>query len=81
MIMSLTDNKFKNTLLILNKEISERLKKSEDIMYSCVKSKLQNTLTMYESELEGTCNYILIRNPVVISHNLSLLDREENKHD
>lgn len=44
-----------------------RISHRDEVMRRCVDEKLSNALELYKSELEDTCRYIMIRNPVVIT--------------
>lgn len=81
-MISREDN-LKKTLLDASAMTKERIAHRDEIMERCVKEKLSNSLELYKSELEDTCRYIMIRNPVVITKEMhqARQDTEKETHN
>lgn len=62
---------------ITKKRISHR----DEIMRRCVGEKLSNALELYRSELEDTCRYIMMRNPVVITKEMHQARQDAEKEE
>ncbi len=75
----------KSILLKANSITKERAQRHDKLMKACVKKKLDNALEVYQSELEDTCRYIMIRNPLVITKEMHQAridsERGRNKND
>jgi len=79
--MSSIESSFEKSIITIAKEVKERLDRQSSVMKDCVEFKLQNTLTLYEEEFENTCNYILIRNPVLITKEIGEVITEKKKEE
>ncbi len=71
----------KSVLLEASDTIKYRSKRHKRIMLECVKRKLDNSLSLYESNLEDTCRYIMIRNPVVITREMHQVSSGRKRKD
>lgn len=69
----------KAVLLEAGDIIKKRSKRHKKVMLECIKQKLDNSLNFYESNLEDTCRYIMIRNPVVITREMHQVSSGKKK--
>lgn len=77
--MSSTESKLASTLTSTHKEIMRRVHRKNNMMAECIQHKLDNSLDLYESDLEETCRYILIRNPITITKNVTKVMEEDEE--
>ena len=54
----------KNKLLKILSLINKYEAHNEEVMKECINQKLERSLNNYESNLEDTCKYVLMRNPI-----------------
>lgn len=78
-------NSLKQTLLDASAEVKMRIGRRDSLMKECVSGKLSDSLEVYGDDLDDTCKYILIRNPIVITREMSqlmgMLKKEKNNED
>lgn len=70
-MISTVRNDFKSTLLEASEEAVRRMGRKNDLMRECVSGKLSGSLEVYGDDLDDTCRYILTRNPIVITREMS----------
>ena len=70
-MISTVRNDLKATLLEASGETKRRIERKDDLMRECVGGKLSGSLDVYSDDLDDTCRYILIRNPIVITREMS----------
>ncbi len=70
-MISTVRNDFKSTLLEASEEAVRRMGRKNDLMRECVSGKLSGSLEVYGDDLDDTCRYILMRNPIVITREMS----------
>ena len=79
--MSLTENSLRKVLEGISRDIVEREGRRNPIMVNCVGDRLRDSLEQYESSLDSACRYVMIRNPVVMTKDFTLLGSGKNKEN
>lgn len=75
--MNLDDNNFKHKLLRICNKIVERETRKTSMMVECVSNKLTNSVELYEQDLLDTCRYVMMRNPLVMVKDFTVLGKSE----
>lgn len=71
---------FKDILLSINAELNAAMKNTKkSIMRESIEEKLNNSEEFYKDQLRLTCEYVLMRNPVVMAKNLEKVTETYNK--
>lgn len=71
----------KNILKATLKQINFLELREQEIMGDCINKKLERSLKNYESHLEDTCKYILMKNPISVIKALTAEQKPKTKED